>query len=794
MKKINIFTLLLFTIISFSNFAKCQVEDVDAVTGLIEDVYKEKVDLTDLSKKLQDIENSIKNQQILNDSIDLTSFFADNETLLLNLKKQFEREESFIQKKIDALGEEPKDNGEELEIITQRRKEFAQEMALQKAKIAEVNILLAKISEVGILVVNEHNRILIGNLMTKMPSLLNPQNFYKSFQLASDFILNIAKSPAQWIIKGNHQNITKDIYLSLVIIACIVFLGFILRQYILKNFGYKTNLEQAPNYEEKLKTAICVAAARGLIPSLFLAGMLLWFLIIKSSEKLFFDIVIINILHYSLYIVIGMALSRVIFAPKYPQWRLANISDKKAKKFNHAVYLSIFLVSFCLCMENIATQANYQINLLYLLSLLSTSAKCLSLIMIVNATFWQEDTKDDDNADDTSDDATFSINWKINFFAILLSLTLFGLAVFGYFKLPEFILNRMILSIILVFSFSTVKNILFDLSKHAIAVLMAHSRKKLRNKVLENIDIFISIFLTPVLWVIMGVFLLNLWGIPSDWLIQAIKKLFFGFHVGNLRISLISILLGIASFFLILYLFKLLSSKLKQNLLSKINIEDGIRNSLLTTLHFFGSIIAALIAIVIMGIDLTNLALIAGALSIGIGFGLQNIINNLVSGLIILFERPFNVGDWVMINGEEGRIKQVNIRSTVVETFNKSNIIIPNANLLSSSVTNLTHDNNSARYGIKVGVAYGSDIQKVKDILLECAKTNKYVVKNPAPYVIFQDFGNSSLDFELRFYVNDIWEGWVAPSDIRFEINKRFQEENIEIPFPQIVVHNKKEQ
>jgi len=154
-----------------------------------------------------------------------------------------------------------------------------------------------------------------------------------------------------------------------------------------------------------------------------------------------------------------------------------------------------------------------------------------------------------------------------------------------------------------------------------------------------------------------------------------------------------------------------------------------------------------------------------------------------------LFERPVKVGDWVIINNEEGRIKQINIRSTEVETFNKASVIIPNATLLSTSVTNLTHSNNWARRSVTVGVAYGTDPRKVTDILLECAKANKKVLKNPAPYVLFNNFGASSLEFELRAYTSDIWSGWSIPSELRYEIDRRFREEGIEIPFNQLVVH-----
>jgi small-conductance mechanosensitive channel len=219
-------------------------------------------------------------------------------------------------------------------------------------------------------------------------------------------------------------------------------------------------------------------------------------------------------------------------------------------------------------------------------------------------------------------------------------------------------------------------------------------------------------------------------------------------------------------------------------------IEEGVRHSLSGVVSFLGFSLALIIGVSAMGVDLTNLAIIASALSVGIGFGLQNIINNFVSGIIILFERPFKVGDWVIYNGEEGKIKQINIRSTEIETFKRASIIIPNATLLSSAVTNLTHENNWSRQSLTIKVAYGSDVDKVKDILLEIANSHKLVLKNPAPYIVFKDFGASSLDFDLRCYTDNLWDGWSIPSDLRFEIYKRFNEEGIEIPFQQIVVHN----
>ena len=306
---------------------------------------------------------------------------------------------------------------------------------------------------------------------------------------------------------------------------------------------------------------------------------------------------------------------------------------------------------------------------------------------------------------------------------------------------------------------------------------------------LNNVKFGLSLVLNPIIALMFIFVTLNLWGLSGNFILHITKKLLFGFKVGGVQISLIAIVLGIGAFFASLAVVKLTKNHLTNNVFAKLNMDEGIKHSLSSGISFFGVVISLLIAVTVMGADLTNLAVIAGALSVGIGFGLQNVINNFVSGIIILFERPFKVGDWVILDNQEGTIKQINIRSTELETFNKMSVIIPNATLLSSSIINMTHGNNWTRRTVEVSVAYGSDVNKVTQILLECAKNNKKVLRNPGPYVVFKDFGASSLDFELRCYSNNIWQGWNIPSELRYEINRRFIEEKIEIPFQQIVIH-----
>ena len=194
------------------------------------------------------------------------------------------------------------------------------------------------------------------------------------------------------------------------------------------------------------------------------------------------------------------------------------------------------------------------------------------------------------------------------------------------------------------------------------------------------------------------------------------------------------------------------------------------------------------------GFDFGNVAIIAGALSVGIGFGLQNIVNNFVSGLILLFERPIRKGDWIEVGGTEGVVKDIQIRSTVIQTFDRSDVIVPNSELISGQVTNWVLSSQSGRAVIPVGVAYGTDTEKVRTILMAIAEENTDVVKAgsmPKPIVLFRAFGDSSLDFELRVFLHNVDNRLSIISDINFAIDKAFREEDIEIPFPQRDLHVK---
>ncbi|MEJ2686549.1 MAG: mechanosensitive ion channel [Gammaproteobacteria bacterium] len=192
------------------------------------------------------------------------------------------------------------------------------------------------------------------------------------------------------------------------------------------------------------------------------------------------------------------------------------------------------------------------------------------------------------------------------------------------------------------------------------------------------------------------------------------------------------------------------------------------------------------------GLEYKNLAIIAGALSVGIGFGLQNIVNNFVSGLILLFERPIRTGDWIVVGSTEGYVKRIRIRSTQIQTFDRADVIVPNSELISTQVTNWMLYDLRGRVRVPVGVAYGSDTALVKQLLLEAGGAHPQVITDgsaPEPVVLFLEFGDSSLNFELRIYIREIDMRLAVVSDLNFAIDAAFREHGVEIPFPQRDVH-----
>ncbi|WP_291784046.1 mechanosensitive ion channel domain-containing protein [Cecembia sp.] len=264
------------------------------------------------------------------------------------------------------------------------------------------------------------------------------------------------------------------------------------------------------------------------------------------------------------------------------------------------------------------------------------------------------------------------------------------------------------------------------------------------------------------------------------------------FSIGDSSLTLGLLITLVISIAILLFLSEWIKKLLVNRVLKRYQIESGTRQSVGTIVKYI-IVIAGLFSILqTNGIDLSAFGILAGALGVGIGFGLQNITNNFISGLIILFEQPIKIGDRIEVGNISGDVIKISSRSTTVVTNDNISVIIPNSKFIDDQVINWSHNEYKVRFNFPVGVSYKEDPEKVKSILLQVAKDNPNVLESPQPDVLFDEFDDSSLNFYLRVWTSEyVNKPKVLKSQLYFEIFKRFSKEGVEIPFPQRDIHIK---
>jgi small-conductance mechanosensitive channel len=378
--------------------------------------------------------------------------------------------------------------------------------------------------------------------------------------------------------------------------------------------------------------------------------------------------------------------------------------------------------------------------------------------------------------------------------AISLSLLLMGgaliaIALSGYVGLARFIATQIIITgAILVMVYIGVLTGRSVSKQGAFAETMAgrylERRFNLEQVALDQIGLAAGLGIYALVLVFFIPLILLQWGFQIADIEAWAYRLVTEIRIGTITISLVGILAGVFFFAFGFVATRWVQRWIDGNIMARSRVDAGVRNSIRTGIGYIGLGVAGLIGLSAAGIDLSSLALVAGALSLGVGFGLQNIVSNFVSGLILLVERPFKVGDWIVSGTTEGFVRRISVRATEIETFQHQSIMMPNSLLINASVGNWTHRNKLGRSEIAVTVTYASDPRRVIQVLDEIAAAHPKVLKNPAPNVSFTAFGDERMNFELRIYVADVLTAGGVRNDLRVAIYERFRDEGIGAPFP----------
>ena len=684
-----------------------------------------------------------------------------------------------IDGRVTALGEPPADGAvPEAEVVTVERSRLIAERAELNALVGDASATAKAVAQLSSAITEKRRRMFSEALLRHTD--LSPGVFIDAARALTTEFAAFNDRIASWAsFAWKAKRLPLLAALALSGAAAFLFLAGGYR--VFGRMITRNSALENPPYITRLSFAFWSLIVQSLSLAAFLAST---YMFLASFNVLRPDIAPILSSFFGLvWVVFFIArLSYLVLAPKHPRWRLVRLSNRGARRVFGFVALMAVINGLDYLLATVSEVLNSPLVLTIAKSLVSSTL--IGLILIVMS-FMKPVLAED------GDPATQGKAWPRG---LPLSLRVAGLALIlavlaGYIGLARFAATQIVLT-----GAMLVAMYLGILSGKAVGKQGAFGqtsvgrylsqRYALGEVALDQIGLGAGLSIYAISLILGMPLILLTWGFQIQDIQAAAYRLFTQISIGNINISLVGILVGVALFLLFYLGTRGVQHWIDRNIMARSQVDTGVRNSVKTGIGYLGIGIAAVVGVSAAGINLSSLALVASALSVGIGFGLQNIVSNFVSGLILLVERPFKVGDHIVTGTTEGIVKRISVRATEIETFRKQSIIVPNADLINASVGNWTHRNRMQRVEILVGVSYDADPRRVIAILMEVATSQPNVLQNPEPHVDFIAFGASSLDFELRFHLSDISEGVVTRAAVRIAILERFREEGIEIPYP----------
>lgn len=742
--------------------------------------------------KLEFIGNSLKRKDISDKQLQsLRAQLTPLQNEIKSLIDQIEPDHKAAKSRLAELGPGPKKNAApEAAAIAAQRKKLTDAFNTVDAQLKRANVARLRNIQLADTIVNRRRDLLQQKLTERSASILNPIFWIEAAKETPDTVNATIRLLSDWgrfAVAKLNTGFWWHLFGFIILLGIGWWLLFHLAERVLPTFSSSGSPTEFQKFRNTVWVTLVFYAVPTIAVTLAIAG--LWYigLINARIDPLF---VSINLTVQKVALAVGLAFG--VLSPSNPQWRAISVSNTRARRLTKLAVTTAIIISILDIFETLMTMTAAPLVLSQPVRAIATLAIALTIATRLYGNAIEEPKYDAAYGPIVEPQQTLAA-WRLGIWLTVIAITVANL--FGFYNLAVFIVHQAIWFVLIVVSAFALKSLADTglsilLQADALAGKAVASTLGIQQRSLDQIAIILTglaklvIYLTAVLLIAAPI------GIVSkESIYSSATSAFFGFKVGGLHISLSTIIFAIALFAAGYVASRLFQRWLNSRYLPATSLDSGLQNSISTSVGYLGFVIAIGIAASYAGLSFQNLALVAGALSLGIGFGLQSIVNNFVSGLILLWERSVKVGDWVIVGSDEGIVRRITVRSTEIETFDRQVVIVPNSSLISGVVKNWVRNDLTGRVAIPIGVSYDSDPDHVREVLLSCADTHDLVMKEPKPYVIFTNFGDSSLDFELRCYISNIGNALTVRSHLRFEIFRRLKEADIEIPFPQRDIH-----
>ncbi len=629
---------------------------------------------------------------------------------------------------LESLGPPPAegDPPEPLDIKS-KREELNIEINVFRSRVAQAQLTRARAEDLEDSLSAAARKELRERLLVRGPLPLAPDTVAQAIPEFGQILRILADSWGEWRA-GLSPDQLEEVRWRGVILLVVVVIAWGIRRFLLKRYGRDVTIEE-PSYSRRFVAAVAEGVARGIVPaSLFAVPIVLVHLGLAAVTG-HFAVVVRAVCVAMIILFLGVAFTRAVLAPDLPSWRCTNLAPKASRDLSRRMVFLLAVFAIDMFFDRVAiglffdhASGKYTVSqeLASFYGLVFNFLEAIGIVLVVQGWLWRTEPDPAADAAAAPGSQTTSVRpneeaespvWRAGGPAWTFvrravgAVAVVGVAanLIGYVYLGDKLIDGLLFTGVILGALFLIRRLLRELIGVGIGSRLASRWLGLRESSRDLVSFWLCAVLDFVLLSIALYAILPIWGLPRTDLTRWIAQVADGFTVGGVTISLVDILTALVVFFVAIAATRLIRQTLSEKVLVKTRLDTGIRNSLASGVSYIGITIAALLAVGVMGFNFQNIAIIAGALSVGIGFGLQNIVNNFVSGLILLVERPIKIGDWVVVGDNQGYVKKISVRATEIETFDRASVILPNSELLSSAVTNWTHKDKLGRLIIMVG-------------------------------------------------------------------------------------------